>query len=277
MGCIVCGSEHLHKDGTRNGKQRYRCIDCGKRFLSEEMVERRSSYMTHFHTRIKVTPYNKLTRENYCEPTTKICYKIQPLIQTHIDHGRIIVPNEMFADAYHYTEDYVKKECEDIMYNFDRNMAFLEMLDHEDFDRCLGLYIKQYNFRETNDLKEVENMNGAYIMVLDEYSQVYIGVSNNIKKRILNHWSRRKEFDLLLYGNKETSILPIDAFGALDTTRLFYLPLKWNETYENEEKLVAEFDRRYSLNRVAGGIRGDDEAFRMMELIASQRKRTITD
>lgn len=277
MGCVVCGSDHLNKDGTRNGKQRYRCMDCGKRFLSEEPVERKNTYIVHFNTRVKVTPSIKLTRENYCEPTTEICDKIQPMIQGHIDHGRITVPNDMFTDAYHYTESYVNKQYEDTMYNFDRNMAFFQKLDHKDFNKCLNRFVKKYKFHETTDLKEVEGMNGAYIMVLDEYSQVYIGISNNIKRRILGHWSKRKEFDLLLFGNKETSILPIDAFGALDTTRLFYLSLRWEETYEMEDKLVTAFDRRYSLNRVAGGITDDNENSRNMELVASRRKRNLDE
>ena len=51
---------------------------------------------------------------------------------------------------------------------------------------------------------------------------MYIGISNDIKKRILTHWGSKKDFDRLLFGKKENSVLSIDSFGALDTTRIFY-------------------------------------------------------
>lgn len=33
MKCPKCGSENLTKDGKRDGRQRYRCKDCGKSFI----------------------------------------------------------------------------------------------------------------------------------------------------------------------------------------------------------------------------------------------------
>ena len=32
MKCIKCNSERVQKDGNSNGKQRYKCLDCKKRF-----------------------------------------------------------------------------------------------------------------------------------------------------------------------------------------------------------------------------------------------------
>ena len=32
MNCIKCNSEHTQKDGNHNGFQRYKCLDCKKRF-----------------------------------------------------------------------------------------------------------------------------------------------------------------------------------------------------------------------------------------------------
>ena len=83
---------------------------------------------------------------------------------------------------------------------------------------------------ETDDLNELAGKQGVYILVLDEYKQAYIGKSEaagGMKQRILNHWSKRKEFGRLLNGKVESSILSIDSFGALDTTRIFYKELKW--------------------------------------------------
>ncbi len=59
------------------------------------------------------------------------------------------------------------------------------------------------------------------MLVLDEYKQVYIGQSTDIKSRILHHRSKKKPFDRLIFGSVENSILSIDSFGALDTTRIY--------------------------------------------------------
>ena len=55
-----------------------------------------------------------------------------------------------------------------------------------------------------------------------------------MKKRILGHWNRQKEFDHLICGKIEESILSIDSFGALDTTRIFYKPCRWHEKDKND-------------------------------------------
>ena len=125
------------------------------------------------------------------------------------------------------------------------------------------------------DLKEVNNVEGIYILVLDEYKQVYIGISNNIKKRILQHWSDKKDFDRLLFGDKEKSILSIDSFGALDTTRIFYKEFSYfDDIYSAEYNVVAKFKDKYKLNRVDGGLNSEgDSTIRNLELRGSMKKR----
>ena len=44
MECIVCGSSNVHKDGIREGYQRYKCLDCGRRFKGEQ-VEKTIEYI----------------------------------------------------------------------------------------------------------------------------------------------------------------------------------------------------------------------------------------
>lgn len=110
---------------------------------------------------------------------------------------------------------------------------------------------------------------GVYVLILDEYKQVYIGQSTNIKKRILNHWSNNKEFDKLIFGRVDTSVLSIDSFGFLDTTRIFVIPV--NDYYKLdliEHKLIKQIDGKYLLNRTAGGIKGLESNI-ALEIIAS--------
>ena len=84
----------------------------------------------------------------------------------------------------------------------------------------------------------------------------------------MSHWSGKKEFFRLIFGGAENSILSIDSFGALDTTRIFIREYKWSYDLDAvERKLVANFNPKYRLNRVAGGLNGeDDSALRNLEL-----------
>ena len=58
-------------------------------------------------------------------------------------------------------------------------------------------------------------------MVLDLYKQAYTGQAADIRMRIKRHWSGTKQFERLIFGTKESSVLSIDSFRALDTTRIF--------------------------------------------------------
>lgn len=57
-------------------------------------------------------------------------------------------------------------------------------------------------------------------MVLDNYRQAYIGQSWDMRKRIKKHWSWTKQFDRLLWGRVQESVMSIDSFRTLDTTRI---------------------------------------------------------
>lgn len=127
-------------------------------------------------------------------------------------------------------------------------------------------------------MAKVNGKIGAYILVLDDYKQVYIGIStSDVKGRILQHWSKHKEFGRLLNGSVETSIISIDSFGALDTTRIFFKELKWYQDLdEYEKKLVDEFKPEYRLNRVVGGLNAEENgAVRNLLLMSSVQKRKL--
>ena len=117
-------------------------------------------------------------------------------------------------------------------------------------------------------------------MALDKYKQVYIGISvseQGIKGRILKHWRKQKEFDRLIYGRIENSIISIDSFGALDTTRIYYKEIpKGVDLDDYERKLVDAFKPEYRLNRVAGCINGESNGMlRKLKLITLAKKRTL--
>jgi len=70
-------------------------------------------------------------------------------------------------------------------------------------------------------LRDWDDVEGAYILVFDEYKQFYFGQSGNVRKRIMQHWSTCKPFDRLIYGTSYSSIPPMDELRALDTTRIY--------------------------------------------------------
>jgi len=277
MKCVNCNSEHLQKDGNHKGYQRYKCMDCNKRF-DYGIYENKTRYITHFNTQIKETTYSKLTRENYCIPTNKISYVLRKSLKFWIERHDYKIPNEYYIDENTYTDQYVKQHYEKCMHNYDLNMNYFLQLNHDEFDKYLNSFVTKNKLKEIFDLKEVEQRCGVYILVLDEYNQVYIGISNNnVKERILQHWRSKKEFDRLIYGYKEQSTISIDSFGALDTTRIFFKELKWyQDINEQEENIVSRFRKKYILNRVDGGINSEkNETIRNLKLRGSMKKRKL--
>ena len=150
-------------------------------------------------------------------------------------------------------DKFIEEQRKRIEYNYDLNMKYFNSLDYEKFDKYLNKFVKKNKFVEVKDLSMYKKVSGIYILVLDNYKQVYIGLSESgITERIRTHWSMRKSSDRLIFGQAFNSILSIDSFGALDTTRIF---VKCDvDTYYSENKYVEEFDSKYLLNRTIGGI-----------------------
>lgn len=283
MICIKCGCSRVQKNGNHNGFQGYRCMECKITF---DAGKYEGNYFIHFNTKIKKTDRNILTRENYCIPTNKLSLSEKKLIKDVKERYKdkkvnfyqyyLTIPNEIFADEEHYSDEWVKNHYRNCMKNFDLNMKYFKSLDYNDFDKTLQSFVKKNKFIEVNNLNNLE-VRGIYLLVLDKYKQVYIGISNNIKKRILSHWSRKKEFDRLIFGGVENSILSIDSFGALDTTRIFYKKINsFSDINTSEERCVNKFNKKYLLNRISGGINAeDDEIIRNLKIITSKRKRKL--
>ena len=288
--CPFCNSNHTQKDGRQKDMQRYKCMACRKRFVSGQ-YEGDFSYISHFNTKIKRTDRNELTRDNYCIP----CRDLDSRTKRILKEGRLFfertgryplsylscwceIPNDIYSDYEHYTEEYVITHYEDCMYNFDLNMAYFDTLDFSQFDRYLTAFIKKNRFKEITDLQDITGAVGIYILVLDKYKQVYIGKSEGqkgMKSRILSHWNGKKEFSRLIFGSVESSILSIDSFGALDTTRIFAREYHWYQDLDAaERKFVEKFDARYRLNRVAGGLNAEGDGLsRNLALLATRQER----
>lgn len=145
--------------------------------------------------------------------------------------------------------------------NFDLNMEYFNGLDEVRFNKWLEEYLALHSdFREIHDLKPYADVPGAYLLVLDKYKQVYLGITCNIRRRIQQHWWRKMPLDRLIWGEVADSQLSIDSFRALDTTRIFVSvqdggsekPDK--DLYSHERNAIDLTARRYMLNRVMTGL-----------------------
>lgn len=275
--CPRCGSTKIYRDGKNVSKgisfQRFRCNDCKKRFSSGLYEE---NQIIHFGVKLKANDSMTISRESFSEPSYRISYAQRKILELRIAEGLEKVPNDIYEDDEHYTDKYVKKHSIDCGINYDINMKYFTSLDEIAFRDYLTKFTEKNRLSYVDDLTKVNNTTGVYLLVLGQYKQVYIGQSSNIKRRILQHWSNKKEFDRRIFGRVEDSILPIDSFGALDTTEIYYKESTIWDINELEEKLVRRFDQKYLLNRVAGGINGEfDDSYRKVMLAGSARHRRI--
>ncbi|GAB3244441.1 GIY-YIG nuclease family protein [Arthrobacter pigmenti] len=206
----------------------------------------------HFGERIRLGKYGyRLTRESYAMPNKAA--SIRP-------------PREVFSDtqwadlAWAYEDDnhtrlsdkFCQLQREAALENFDLNMAFFAQVPPASFEEALNDIQREVrSLRPIDDLRSLDGAGGIYVMVLDEYRQAYIGQATDIRARIKKHWSGTKQFDRLLWGDKHESVLSIDSFRPLDTTRIF--AMRTSRPHRLEAKLVEGFPPDYLLNRIGGG------------------------
>lgn len=154
-----------------------------------------------------------------------------------------------------YSENWCAEYRKLCLKNFDLNMEYFSKLDKAAFDAALSYFLSKYKqFAEVTNLNDFAGVEGFYIMVLDEYKQVYIGKTENIKRRIMQHWSKTKPFDRTLFPmyawNKST--FSIDFFRALDTTRIFVWKKRMSDGIEAD--LIRNFPAQFCTNRIGGDI-----------------------
>lgn len=211
--------------------------------------------LLHFGVWIKKSSKNTLTRENYAiiDKTSSVW---MPSTQMRFSDSEERKRYFEDVECRIYCDTYCEEWREKCLINFDKNMAYFKQITKDEFEFALKTLIgSNSKIRQISDLNDCSQICGIYIMVLDEYRQVYIGQSKDIKKRIMSHWNRQKAFDRLLFGDINDSVLSIDCFGALDTTRIFVLATTDLDRYES--KLQKSILSGYKLNRMAGGVPKD--------------------
>lgn len=221
--------------------------------------------MEHFGVKLRTT--NKslyISREEFAIINTKVSLPKFSSLEKRGAYAN--------ADGTEYT----RKWCEEYrllcLENFDLNMQYFSLIDADDFNEVLNEYLKAHRqFKTVTNLADYADVEGYYIMVLDQYKQVYIGKSNDIKRRIQQHWSKTKPFDRTLCPMYavQTSVFSIDFFRAMDTTRIF----AWNRklSFSIEAQLIEEFPKKYLLNRVGG------DATNVLAALMTMNKRELRD
>ncbi len=201
----------------------------------------------------------KLTKDKYAIVDNKSSLPLRSSRDIYADEeGRV------------YNEHWCEKHLKDCLKNFDLNIEFFSLLNHSEFCIEIENSVKQNSeFIEVNDLDLYDEKEGYYLMVLDEYCQVYIGTTENIKKRIRQHWTKSKTFDRLIFGGVDSSKLSIDSFRALDTTRIYVY--ETNKTFINEDNFINQFSPEFICNRTTGGKFPDG----LTQAIKMRKKRNL--
>lgn len=195
------------------------------------------------------------------------------LLDIPLSRMKKIVQEEHFP--YHIDE-VCEQLQKDALYNFDLNMAFYESLDRNKFNEEIEHFLSTHpKFVEVTDLKYYKSAIGIYIMVLDEYKRLYIGITESvkvgIKGRIQQHWNATKTLDRLIFGGINKSILSIDSFKHLDTTRIFVCTdINANDIASEEYNLIENsFSPEFIINRTIGGHHD------LLEILISKKTREL--
>ncbi len=203
--------------------------------------------MMHFGVNVRQCKYAlKLNREEFAiiNQTPSL-----PIFQSLVEKNAYDGSEKKYR--LEWCEEY-RKLC---LQNFDLNMKFFSILDRERFNRAIMSFLrKNRGFEPVENLSKYSEVEGYYLMVLDEYKQAYIGKAYDIKRRIMQHWSRNIPFDRILFPMYavEASCLSIDCFRALDTTRIF----AWKRAEADwvEARLIASFPKEFLCNRIGGDV-----------------------
>lgn len=134
-----------------------------------------------------------------------------------------------------------------VLYHFQWYTTLLEKLElntelelNNEINSILNLFPK---FKSITDLNLYNKISGIYILVLDKYHVCYIGQAQNIRHRIMRHWSRSDYF----------SGTGIDLFKGYDTTRIYILECPKEDIDILEFQIINIFQQKYTLNKLSGG------------------------
>lgn len=206
----------------------------------------------HFGELIRPGKYGlRLTREMYALVNKKSSTRIPEQLLT--DELRAKLRPHFEDDALTIrTDEYCRRYREMALENFDLNMAYFASIPPASFEEALQEMLRKHKrMRPVTDLKTLDGDWGVYVLVLDGYRQAYIGQAWDIRKRIKAHWNGTKQFDRLLWGGVEESVMSIDSFRPLDTTRIFACKTMNYDSLET--RLVNTFPPDFLLNRIGGG------------------------
>jgi len=178
-----------------------------------------------------------------------------------------------FEDDEHtcYTEAHCEQLRSEALENFDLNMAFFDRIVPEAFEAAIASMLSTTKqLRPITSLDSLDGAEGLYVMVLDEYRQAYVGKSIDMRRRIKSHWAGSKPLDRLTFGDPRTSVLSIDVFRPLDTTRIY--AAKTTRADQLERRLEREIPADYLLNRIWGG---DMTPARALLISAEMKRRQL--
>lgn len=145
------------------------------------------------------------------------------------------------------SDEFCKKYQEACLMVYDANMNFFKKLDRKDFEENIdNILNKDTGYNAVTNLNDYKEKSGIYVMILDEYKQIYVGQSKDIRRRILTHWKKEPRFDRLIFPSISKSNISIDSFGVLDTTRIYVKEKTMKTRYsldKEEEKIVKKFHK----------------------------------
>lgn len=171
-----------------------------------------------------------------------------------LNHENFAIVNNKssFGNEKIYDDDYCKEKYNRCMQNYDINMKRLLSLNKQDFKNEINKFLELHPlFERVTDLKKYDGISGYYMIILDDYCQVYIGTSKKIKERIQNHWNKILPLDRVIFGQVENSIISIDSYRALDTTRVYIY--RTDNIYTEEDNMIKSINPIYCCNRTRGG------------------------
>jgi hypothetical protein len=118
---------------------------------------------------------HRLTRDMYALPNKKSSIRIPAYMLTD-ELRALLAPRFEDAGLTIRSDEYCRQQRQDALENFDLNMALFAQIPHESFEDALTeLLLKNKSLRPITDLRTLDDREGAYVMVLDDYRQAYIG------------------------------------------------------------------------------------------------------